>query len=71
MGRLNAAGASNGTKTLEFCALSFTELSDMLARYADNVEMTKVIEDAMQRRVSNVAVSRLPTNSAKEARHGQ
>ena len=38
---------------LEYRPLSFSELETMLARYADNTEIVKVIEDAIKRRLSD------------------
>jgi len=40
---------------LEHRPLTFSELEDMLARHAAKAEGTKVIEDAMQRRLSDAA----------------
>ncbi len=39
---------------LEYRALTFSELEAMLRRHADNLQVAKVIEDAMARRLSDV-----------------
>ncbi len=39
---------------LEYRPLTFSELEAMLSRHADNVQVTKVIEDALKRRLSDV-----------------
>jgi hypothetical protein len=39
---------------LEHRPLTFSELEAMLARYADNAEVVKVVEDAMNRRLAGV-----------------